>query len=264
MAPTQRGIDLARDGERGSPTIPRSKLRGRRPTAAESPRRKPWVGGRPGVVLAQPPGAIRAPDPVAALVHPLAPGGGLILAMPVAQSVRHLDEWFEHDVNLDFVLHEPACVVGTVEAAGLLDIEWYLRGPATARGEATPGHPRGPRRATLVNHPGDLAEVIADRAPALANVIEELVPAALHNTGQYVREQPGRVRSRPAEGTAQADARTEGPHRTASVVIRGRAFCPERVMATTSWQSTPCRCSSWRPHSTNSHRPSDEHGPGPA
>ena len=29
------------------------------------------------------------------------------------------------------------------------------------------------------------AEVITDRAPALANVIDELIPAAFHNTGQY-------------------------------------------------------------------------------
>lgn len=52
--------------------------------------------------------------------------------------VRHLDEWFDHEVNLDFVLREPAYVVGTVEAAGLLDT----------------GYPRGPPCATLVNHPG--------------------------------------------------------------------------------------------------------------
>jgi IS6 family transposase len=38
--------------------------------------------------------------------------------------------------------------------------------------------------AALTVH-GDPTEVITDRAPALANVIEELVPAALHNTGQY-------------------------------------------------------------------------------
>jgi transposase-like protein len=29
------------------------------------------------------------------------------------------------------------------------------------------------------------AEAITDRAPALANVTEELIPAAFHNTGQY-------------------------------------------------------------------------------
>jgi hypothetical protein len=38
--------------------------------------------------------------------------------------------------------------------------------------------------AALAVH-GDPAEVITDRAPALANVIEDLVPAAWHNTGQY-------------------------------------------------------------------------------
>ena len=38
--------------------------------------------------------------------------------------------------------------------------------------------------AALAVH-GDPAEVITDRAPALANAIEGLVPAALHNTGQY-------------------------------------------------------------------------------
>ncbi len=32
---------------------------------------------------------------------------------------------------------------------------------------------------------GDPAEVITDRAPALAHVIEDQVPAALHNVGQY-------------------------------------------------------------------------------
>jgi len=37
--------------------------------------------------------------------------------------------------------------------------------------------------AALTVH-GAPAEVITDRAPALANVIEDLVPAALHNTGQ--------------------------------------------------------------------------------
>ena len=140
--------------------------------------------------------------------------------------VRHLDEWFDHDVNLDFVLHEPAYVVGTVEAAGLLDI----------------GHPRGPRRATLVNTPGDPGEVIADRAPALANVIEELVPAALHNTGQYennrVECDHGRLKA-----TAQADARTEAPSNGERRDPRTR-LCPEPVVATTSWQSTPHRCSS--------------------
>ena len=38
--------------------------------------------------------------------------------------------------------------------------------------------------AALTVH-GDPTVVITDRAPASANVIEELLPAALHNTSQY-------------------------------------------------------------------------------
>ena len=65
-------------------------------------------------------------------------------------------------------------------------------------------------------------EVITDRAPALANVIEELIPAASHNPGQYENNRcecdHGRLQSRlrPMRGL-----KTD---RTASVVIRGHAF----------------------------------------
>jgi len=61
----------------------------------------------------------------------------LVLAMHAGSEVRHLDEWFGSEVDLDFVLHEPAFVVGAVEGAGLVDVEWYVRGPLTARGETT-------------------------------------------------------------------------------------------------------------------------------
>lgn len=81
--------------------------------------------------------ASELPDAVAALVRPLAPGGWLVLGMHAGAEVRHLDEWFGHQVDLDFVLHEPAFVVGVVEGADLVEVEWYLRGPLTARGETT-------------------------------------------------------------------------------------------------------------------------------
>ena len=81
--------------------------------------------------------ASELPDAVAALVRPLAPGGWLVLGMHAGAEVRHLDQWFGHEVDLDFVLHDPASVVGVVQAAGLGDLEWYLRGPVTARGETT-------------------------------------------------------------------------------------------------------------------------------
>lgn len=77
------------------------------------------------------------PDAVAALARPLAPGGWLVLALHAGSEVRHLDEWFGHEVALDFVLHDASEVVETLEAAGLTDLEWYLRGPVTARGETT-------------------------------------------------------------------------------------------------------------------------------
>ena len=65
-------------------------------------------------------------------------------------------------------------------------------------------------------------EVVTDRAPALANVIEDLIPAAFHNTGQYENNRCERdhgrlkARLRPMRGL-----KTD---RTASIVIRGHAF----------------------------------------
>jgi uncharacterized protein len=81
--------------------------------------------------------ASELPEAVAALVRPLAPGGWLVLGMHAGERVQHLDEWFDHQVDLDFVLHDPAFVVGVVEAAGLVDVEWYQRGPLSGRGETT-------------------------------------------------------------------------------------------------------------------------------
>ena len=77
------------------------------------------------------------PAAVAALARPLAPGGWLVLALHAGTEIRHLDEWFGHEVDLDLVLHDPADVVRTVEDTGLVDLEWYVRGPITARGETT-------------------------------------------------------------------------------------------------------------------------------
>jgi IS6 family transposase len=75
--------------------------------------------------------------------------------------------------------------------------------------------------AALAVH-GDPSEVITDRAPALANVIGDFIPAAWHNTGQYennsVECDHGRLKARlrPRRGLKT--------HRTAGVAIRGHAF----------------------------------------
>jgi uncharacterized protein YceH (UPF0502 family) len=81
--------------------------------------------------------ASELPEALAALSRPLAAGGWLVVALHAGAEVRHLDEWFDAPVDLDFVLHEPADVVALVERAGLTDVEWYHRGPITARGETT-------------------------------------------------------------------------------------------------------------------------------
>jgi uncharacterized protein YceH (UPF0502 family) len=77
------------------------------------------------------------PDALGALTRPLAPGGWLVVAAHAGAEVRHLGEWFDAPVDIDFVLHEPADVVGLVGAAGLVDVEWYHRGPITSREETT-------------------------------------------------------------------------------------------------------------------------------
>lgn len=80
------------------------------------------------------------PDAVAALTRPLAPGGVLLLALQAGHEVRRLDSWFDADLGeggLGFVQHDPAEVVAAVETAGLVDVEWFVRGPRAALGETS-------------------------------------------------------------------------------------------------------------------------------
>ncbi len=81
--------------------------------------------------------ASELPDAVAALVRPLDPGGWLVLGMHAGAEVRHVDEFLGHEVELDFVLHDPAFVVGVVEAAGLVDVEWSPATHASCPGSIT-------------------------------------------------------------------------------------------------------------------------------
>lgn len=81
--------------------------------------------------------ASELPAAISSLARPLRPNGWLVLALHAGAEVRTVTDWFGHEIDLDFVLHDPADVVTTVERAGLRDIEWYHRGPFTARGETT-------------------------------------------------------------------------------------------------------------------------------
>jgi uncharacterized protein YceH (UPF0502 family)/2-polyprenyl-3-methyl-5-hydroxy-6-metoxy-1,4-benzoquinol methylase len=79
--------------------------------------------------------ASELPAAIAALVRPLRPGGHLLIGMHAGDRVRHVDSWFDREVSLDFVLHDPAEVAGLAEAAGLVDVEWYRRGARAFRSE---------------------------------------------------------------------------------------------------------------------------------
>ena len=81
--------------------------------------------------------ASELPAAVGSLVRPLRPNGWLVLALHAGAEVRTITDWFGHEIDLDVVLHDPADVVAVVERAGLSDVEWYRRGPLTARGETT-------------------------------------------------------------------------------------------------------------------------------
>jgi uncharacterized protein len=81
--------------------------------------------------------ASELPEAISALTRPLDPGGWLVLALHAGEEISHVDELLGHEVNLDYVLHDPAYIVSVVEGAGLTDTEWYLRGPITSRAETT-------------------------------------------------------------------------------------------------------------------------------
>jgi uncharacterized protein YceH (UPF0502 family) len=81
--------------------------------------------------------ASELPAAIGALVRTLDTEGLLVLAMHAGGEIKHVDEWFDEAISLDFVLHEPADVAAVVTAAGLVDVEWYRRGPIADRGETT-------------------------------------------------------------------------------------------------------------------------------
>ena len=74
---------------------------------------------------------------VASLTRVIVPGGWLALSLHAGAEVRHADELWEQPVDIDFVFHDPADVLAAVRAAGLVDIEWYLRGPYAGAEEET-------------------------------------------------------------------------------------------------------------------------------
>lgn len=69
------------------------------------------------------------PGAVAALARTLDTGGQLALAVHVGEEIRHVTDWWGHEVDVLFVLHDPQAVRDAVTSAGLMIDEWYIRGP---------------------------------------------------------------------------------------------------------------------------------------
>ena len=59
----------------------------------------------------------------------LVPSGWLYLSFHIGDEVRHLDEWWEKPVDLDFVFFQPAEMEGYLRAAGFGEIETLERDP---------------------------------------------------------------------------------------------------------------------------------------
>jgi uncharacterized protein YceH (UPF0502 family) len=74
---------------------------------------------------------------IALMARALRPGGWLAVGLHTGGEVRHLDEWFGHEVDVDVTLQDADAVVGAFHTAGLTDVEWYRRGPYTALAETT-------------------------------------------------------------------------------------------------------------------------------
>jgi uncharacterized protein YceH (UPF0502 family) len=68
---------------------------------------------------------------VAALARALAPGGRLAVAVHEGSELKTAEDWFGRGVSLDFTLHPRAAVIDACTAAGLVDLEWYLRNPTS-------------------------------------------------------------------------------------------------------------------------------------
>lgn len=71
-------------------------------------------------------------DAVARLARGLRPGGWLSVAVHVGNRVKHVEDWWGRSVDLDVVFHDPDALRAAFAAAGLVDVEWYLRGPVGA------------------------------------------------------------------------------------------------------------------------------------
>lgn len=68
-------------------------------------------------------------DAIRCAAEQLPAGGTFTMATHVGPEVRHVDEWWGHQVDIDFIFHDPRTVRAAITAAGLTIDEWYVRSP---------------------------------------------------------------------------------------------------------------------------------------
>ena len=73
--------------------------------------------------------ASELPPAIALLTAALRPGGRLAAAVHLGDGVRHVTSWWDLEVDLDAAFHRREALLVAFEAAGLVEVEWYERGP---------------------------------------------------------------------------------------------------------------------------------------
>ena len=59
----------------------------------------------------------------------LKPGGVLLLTFHIGSEIKHIDEWFDQPVSMDFIFFEPAEMEGYLKEAGYERVETTVREP---------------------------------------------------------------------------------------------------------------------------------------
>ena len=137
-ADASRRRPVAGDGRGGAAPVPGRGLPGRRPAPADPADVGARLVGGPRVVLAHPPRGLRAPRRARRTARPLVPGGWLVVGAARrlrGPAQRRAGSTCRSTSTSSCTTRARWCA--QVEAAGLTDIEWYHRGPITARGETT-------------------------------------------------------------------------------------------------------------------------------